>query len=355
MMNKLTDDDLGQTRDLVEKSMQVSETLTQVQEETLTKFDEKQGEILEIIKVSSDKCNDYNKKVDNVGKNVENVVKDHITTCVKYLENAQKESVESFQKHAKNQADKVQQFKEALKENSDNMNIVGQAVMEKLNEIQEKDTSSIEILGDNVGEICNNTKDIIVGIQSKVTEEKENVTKFIREVLQQDVPSGLTPARIERSYPRHLAATSPHDKIIHRFREQAELSRAARLALEESDDDSVISETTGAGSLSRQNSIGDVKKISPETGIQRSNSTDSKRTPSVSRTPSTSRPGSRAGSRQNSSTELKSKFGSTSDIGSEIGDLENQDPNFRKPKAVAKRELKKPEIRTRGRAASTTS
>merc|ERR1711868_327779 len=112
-----------------------------------------------------------------------------------------------------------------------------------------------------------------------------------------------------------------------------------------SDDDSVISETTGPGSLSRQNSIGDVKKISPETGIQRSNSTDSKRTPSVSRTPSTSRPGSRAGSRQNSATDLKSKFGSTSDIGSEIGDLENQDPNFRKPRAV-RREIKKPEIRS---------
>ena len=61
---------------------------------------------------------------------------------------------------------------------------------------------------------------------------------------------------------------------LFRFREQAELARAARLALEESDDDSVISETTGQGSLSRQNSIGDVKKISPETGIQRSNSTD---------------------------------------------------------------------------------
>merc|ERR1712048_1524665 len=132
MMNKLTDDDLCETKDLVEKSTEVSETVTKVQEETLTKFDEKQGEILEIIKVSSDKCNDYNKMVDNVGKNVENVVKDHVTTCVNYLENAQKESVESFQNHANNQADKVQQFKEALKENSDNMNIVGQAVMEKL-------------------------------------------------------------------------------------------------------------------------------------------------------------------------------------------------------------------------------
>merc|ERR1712112_725662 len=125
MMNKLTDDDLGETKELVVKSKEVSETVIQVQEETLTKFDEKQGEILEIIKVSSGKCNDLNNKVDNFGKDVENVVKDHVSTCVKYLENAEKESVESFTNHAKTQADKVGQFKETLKENSDNMNIVG--------------------------------------------------------------------------------------------------------------------------------------------------------------------------------------------------------------------------------------
>ena len=48
----------------------------------------------------------------------------------------------------------------------------------------------------------------------------------------------------------------------------------------------------------------------------------------MSRTPSTSRPGSRAGSRENSSTEMR-RTKSTSDYGSEIGDAENQDPNFR--------------------------
>ena len=47
-----------------------------------------------------------------------------------------------------------------------------------------------------------------------------------------------------------------------------------------------------------------------------------RRTPSVSRTPSSSRPGSRASSRQGRAV-------STSDFGSEIGDSENQDPNFR--------------------------
>ena len=52
----------------------------------------------------------------------------------------------------------------------------------------------------------------------------------------------------------------------------------------------------------------------------------------MSRTPNTSRPGSRAGSRvssrENSSNEIK-RIRSTSDYGSEVGDAENQDPNFR--------------------------
>merc|ERR1719419_846351 len=228
-----------------------------------------------------------------------------------------------------------------------------------LNEIQVKDNEGVEAIDERISEVCNNTKDIIVGIRSKVAEEQENVTSFLRTTLKQDVPSGLTPARIERSYPRYLAATSPHEKIISRFRAQAELQAAARLAHDDSgDDDSMISASSGSGSMSRHNSSSDVRKVTPD--LSRSNSTENRRPPSVtrdtrgsssSRTPSTSRdqvsrPGSRAGSRQNSSSELKSKFGSTSDIGSEIGDAENQDPNFRKPKAVT-RELKKPEIKTK--------
>merc|ERR1719425_140404 len=90
----------------------------------------------------------------------------------------------------------------------------------------------------------------------------------------------------------------------------------------------MISGSTNTGSLSRNNSSGDVRKVSPGV-LSRQNSNDPRKTPS------TSRPGSqassRAGSRQNSSNDLKSKSGSTSDIGSEVGDVENQDPNFRKP------------------------
>jgi hypothetical protein len=51
-----------------------------------------------------------------------------------------------------------------------------------------------------------------------------------------------------------------------RFRAQAEhASVAARLPLDDSDDgDSLISGSTNTGSLSRNNSTGDVRKVSPE-------------------------------------------------------------------------------------------
>jgi len=358
-LNELSKEELNQAQELVEKSSQVSEAINKIQEDTIDSIDKKQEDIKDLIMSSSIKCNNFNKEVNEVGKAVENVVKDHVKESVEAFENSSATSVRNFKSHEKSQADKISQFKEALAENSTNLNIVGEAVIEKLNEIQVKDNEGVEAIDERISEVCNNTKDIIVGIRSKVAEEQENVTSFLRTTLKQDVPSGLTPARIERSYPRYLAATSPHEKIISRFRAQAELQAAARLAHDDSgDDDSMISASSGSGSMSRHNSSSDVRKVTPD--LSRSNSTENKRTPSVtrdtrgsssSRTPSTSRdqvsrPGSRAGSRQNSSSELKSKFGSTSDIGSEIGDAENQDPNFRKPKAVT-RELKKPEIKTK--------
>ena len=38
------------------------------------------------------------------------------------------------------------------------------------------------------------------------------------QVLREDQPTGLTPQRTERSFPRYLEATSPHQRILHRFR-----------------------------------------------------------------------------------------------------------------------------------------
>merc|ERR1719186_579676 len=42
---------------------------------------------------------------------------------------------------------------------------------------------------------------------------KAGVTNFLTEELVQDKPTGLTPARADRPFPRYLAATSPHQRI----------------------------------------------------------------------------------------------------------------------------------------------
>merc|ERR1712142_270857 len=88
-----------------------------------------------------------------------------------------------------------------------------------------------------------------------------------------------------------------------------------------------VSGSTLQGPLSRSNSRNDVRKASPEV-YSRQSSNESGKTPSASRPGSQA--SSRAGSRQNSSSDLKVKFGSTSDIGSEV-ENENRDPSFRKP------------------------
>ncbi|XP_023709668.1 kinesin-like protein Klp61F isoform X3 [Cryptotermes secundus] len=47
----------------------------------------------------------------------------------------------------------------------------------------------------------------------------QELEKFLDEDLRKDIPTGNTPMRKEFSYPRVLAATSPHDKILAKFRE----------------------------------------------------------------------------------------------------------------------------------------
>ena len=215
-MSQAAEEDLRQAETLVEKSKEVSAAVDKVQEETVSSFEVKQVEMTEVIKKSSDKCNDYNKQVDNVGKDIGNVVQEYVANTVKALDVTAKESVTSFEAHAKIQAEKVKQLKDTFSDNTENLTIVGQAVMDELTEVQRKDAEFVEAITDHVGEVSNNTKDIILGLQSKMTEEREAVTRFLQEVLQEDAPSGLTPARVERSYPRYLAATSPHQTILSR-------------------------------------------------------------------------------------------------------------------------------------------
>ncbi len=57
----------------------------------------------------------------------------------------------------------------------------------------------------------------MTGMDGSRSRLEASVREFVVSNLKKDVPTGATPGRIERTYPRFLAATSPHEKIIQRY------------------------------------------------------------------------------------------------------------------------------------------
>lgn len=55
-------------------------------------------------------------------------------------------------------------------------------------------------------------------ISNKVNAIENQMEEFLSKDLKQDLPSGQTPQKKEFSYPLELASTSPHERIIQRFR-----------------------------------------------------------------------------------------------------------------------------------------
>eukprot|EP00088_Acartia_fossae_P017487 TRINITY_DN19939_c0_g1_i1.p1 TRINITY_DN19939_c0_g1~~TRINITY_DN19939_c0_g1_i1.p1 ORF type:complete len:316 (+),score=83.72 TRINITY_DN19939_c0_g1_i1:2-949(+) len=105
-------------------------------------------------------------------------------------------------------------------------------------------------------------------MDGKVRSTEEETLQFVKDGLKKDTPTGTTPLPKQRSYPRTLAATSPHKNIIKRFNEEQSLSEAADLPLDRSQDaDSIISRSTrpasslepcNSGRSSRSDSLTDL-------------------------------------------------------------------------------------------------
>ncbi|XP_058796802.1 kinesin-like protein Klp61F isoform X2 [Phymastichus coffea] len=81
---------------------------------------------------------------------------------------------------------------------------------------------------------------------SQVNGTHEKIERFILEELRRDVATGTTPARREFNYPRRLIATSPHERIIKRFRETQQLVESS-----EDEDNSTIIDILSPNSDSR--------------------------------------------------------------------------------------------------------
>jgi len=334
--------DLKETETLVGLSDEAVQNVKEEKGKVIGDFKNQSTRILKCVSDSTDSCLKLNmltfKDKGEIEEVVNKVVEDHSNSW-KYVVEETKEIVKT-RETALNECN--EKLTEIFDLNSTNLEEVEESVKGFIDEICSSDSQSVQEVVGSIGALCEEASGMKSSVKEKVLVEKSNVVSFVSDVLQEDRPTGRTPSRVERLYPRNLAATSPHEKLLSRFRSQVEnASAAARLPLDDSDD-SLISGSTLQGPLSRSNSRNDVRKASPEV-YSRQSSNESGKTPSASR--SGSQASSRAGSRHNSSSDLKVKFGSTSDIGSEL-EIENQDPSFRKPLQRTKSQRgKRPEPR----------
>lgn len=55
---------------------------------------------------------------------------------------------------------------------------------------------------------------------TEIKQRNEDVVKLLTEELRHDIPTGHTPQKREFVYPRFLASTSPHQRIVERYRQE---------------------------------------------------------------------------------------------------------------------------------------
>lgn len=173
----------------------------------------------------------------------------------------------------------------------DELNIQGEA----LKEIIKLGNSTADDDVPKMSEIVDNMVD---STKKDHKELKEKVDSLLGSELSVYQPTGNTPVRMERHFPRYLASTSPHSRILERFRKVVEGEEAARLPLDISSDSAISSQSKMSSTIGGEDS-------------ERLGSADS-------------------------------IYGSiTSDWDKEVGNQENVELVKPKPK---KRELKKPEV-----------
>lgn len=82
----------------------------------------------------------------------------------------------------------------------------------------DKDDTHVSQTKSSMQDHCNQFYEWSEGQRSSVFQQAGKVREFWDSTYLVDTPTGATPHKTAYSYPRQLSATSPHDRIIRRFR-----------------------------------------------------------------------------------------------------------------------------------------
>ncbi|CAK9807339.1 Kinesin-like protein Klp61F [Anthophora plagiata] len=107
-------------------------------------------------------------------------------------------------------------------------------------------------------ESCRLNDKIVEQLQGTVHE----INKFFDQDIQRDVPTGSTPARREFSYPRHFVETSPHERILQRFKESRKFVESTENDV--SNDDIYISSDMPIKEIANSTALCDITLVSSQ-------------------------------------------------------------------------------------------
>ena len=209
--------DLSALKALTMQSNATVNSAAQVRDDAMEEFDQERNRIVEYCKAATDKILDYNMQVEKYRKDVEEVVQDHVNASNGAFEKIEQDMKGSLESQARSQTEKMEELKESLERNKIAFSQVGGSAIDRMRARQTKDVEETNRLTEKMEEVSSSTEKMILCIKEDVVAEKEMVRKFLTSDLKRDVPTGQTPGRVERSYPRVLAATSPHNSILSRF------------------------------------------------------------------------------------------------------------------------------------------
>ena len=87
-----------------------------------------------------------------------------------------------------------------------------------------------------LGDLKDLSKENVAELTEKLVHLDEEVSTLVWEDLKVYQPTGETPVRTERQYPRYLASTDPHHRILDKFRKAAEAEAEAENSTEGTED-----------------------------------------------------------------------------------------------------------------------
>ena len=229
-------------REAVEKNVvNLTKAANDLEKETNTQVEEAEKKTRTSVDESEEICED-----------LEKAKKDLKTSSGRFF----KESIEVFE----NSEDGLQKANFRRKEIIENAEMVNQ---EKSSGVKTEYEAGLNVLVTNLkeepktstglqlGDLNNLSKENVAELAEKLAHLDEEVTSLVWEDLKVYQPTGETPVRTERHYPRYLASTEPHNRILDKFRKVAEAEDSMEAGEDPSTDSELICSLDTENSLDR--------------------------------------------------------------------------------------------------------